>query len=157
MAAAVLWVGAGRRLRHGATSWTLALVARVLAVSIVAARLEPQVAAIAVAAGLLALSMTLQGNAVLAHQSKHLPPWVHTAAMAAVAVPLALLGTDPANAVLFGGLFFGSLLATLTMIALHSPAAPNAIGRRRLVLSATFGFGAALFYVRGGAAALPAA
>ena len=156
MAAAVLWMGAGRRMHHGAMSWIAALMARVLAVSIVAARMEPQVAAIAVAAGLLALSMTLQGNAVLAHQGKHLPTWVHTAAMAAVAMPLALLGADPANAVLFGGLFFGSLLATLTMIALHSPAAPNALARGRLVLGATFAMGAALFYVRGIAAVLSA-
>src|SRR5260221_1021327 len=157
MAAAVLWMSAGnRRMRHGATSWIAALLARVLAVTMIAARIEPQVAAIAVAASLLALSMTLQGNAVLAHQGKHLPTWVHTAAMAAVAMPLALLGADPANAVLFGGLFFGSLLATLTMIALHSPATPNALARGRLVLAATFALGAALFYVRGIGAVLSA-
>src|SRR5258708_36421480 len=131
MAAAVLWVGAGRRLRHGATSWTLALVARVLAVSIVAARLEPQVAAIAVAAGLLALSMTLQGNAVLAHQGKHLPTWVHTAAIAAVAMPLAIAGSDPANAVLFRGPFFRSPLASLSVDPLNSPGPPNTLPRRR--------------------------
>ena len=108
MAAAVLWIGAGRRMRHGAIAWIAALMARVLAISIIAARIEPQAGGLAVAAGLLALSMTLQGNAILAHQGRHLPAWVHTAAMAAVAVPLALLASDGANAVLFGGLMFGS-------------------------------------------------
>src|SRR5260221_11522669 len=100
MAAAVLWMSAGnRRMRHGATSWIAALLARVLAVTIIAARIEPQVAAIAGAASLLALSMTLQGNAVLAHQGKHLPTWVHTAPMPAGARPPPLPGPDPANPV----------------------------------------------------------
>jgi diguanylate cyclase (GGDEF)-like protein len=156
MAAAVLWLGAGRRSRHGVIAWLAALMARALAVSLVAARIEPIAGTLAMAAGLLALSMTEQANALLAHQGKHLPTWTHSAVIAAVVVPLSLLASDPTNAILFGGLVFGSLLAVLTMIALHAPATANSWARGRQVLAATFGLGAGVFYVRGVAAVLSA-
>ena len=149
MVALVLWIGAGRRLRHGVASWIAALLARALAVSVLASGVQPQAGALAVAAALLALSMTLQGGALLAFDARRLPAWVHSAVMAGAAVPFALLGTDVANAVLFGGVVFGALLMALAAIALqiHPPASGRARGRS--VMAATFGFGAVAFFVRG--------
>ena len=149
MVAIVLWLGAGRRLRHGVASWIASLVARALAVTILASGVQPQAGALAVAAAMLALSMTLQGSALLAFDSRHLPAWVHSAVMAGAAVPFALLGADAANTVLFGGLVFGTLLMALAAIALqiHAPAGGRARGRS--VMVATFGIGAVAFYVRG--------
>ena len=149
MVAIVLWLGAGRRLRHGVASWIASLLARALAVAILASGVQPQAGALAVAAAMLALSMTLQGSALLAFDSRHLPAWVHSAVIAGAAVPLALLAADAANTVLFGGLVFGTLLMALAAIALqiHPPASGRARGRS--VMVATFGIGAVAFYVRG--------
>ncbi len=135
MVAVILLMGAGRRLSHGIVAWISALAARALAVSILALGMQPQVATIAVSASLLALSMTLQGSALLAYDSRRLPAWVHTAVIAGVALPFSLIGTDAAHVVLFGGIVFGTLLAMLT---------------------ASFALGAVAFYFRGVAATFAA-
>jgi diguanylate cyclase (GGDEF)-like protein len=149
MVALVLWLGAGRRLRQGAGAWIAALVARAAAVSILASGVQPAAGALALAAAILALSMTLQASALLAFDARHLPAWVHSAVMAGAAVPFALLGADAANAVLFGGIVFGTLLVVLAAIALqvHPPASGRARGRG--VMIATFCAGAVAFFVRG--------
>jgi diguanylate cyclase (GGDEF)-like protein len=149
MVASVLWVGAGKRLKHGMGGWIASLLARALAVSILAAGMHPQPGALAVATALLALSTTLQAGSLLAYDGRHLPAWVHTAIMAGVAIPFALLGNDPANAVLFGGLVFGTLLAALAAIAMQVHPTLSGRTRSRGVVVATFAVGAAAFYIRG--------
>ena len=156
MVAAVLWIGAGRRLKHGMVGWIASLFARALAVSILAARIEPAGGALAVSAAVLALSMTLQAAALLAYDARHLPTWVHTAVIAAVAVPFALLADDPANAVLFGGLVFGTLLLALTALALQIHPTVAGRARARGILIAAFALGAVAFYIRGVATMLSA-
>ncbi len=156
MVAGVLLVGAGRRLKHGTGLWIISLPARALAVAILLARVEPQSAALAVSSALLALSITLQGAALLAYEGRRLPAWVHTAAMAGVAVPFALIGTDAVNGVLFGGLVFGILLLGLAAIALQIHPAPSGRARARNLLVATFSVGALAFFMRGIAAMLSA-
>jgi diguanylate cyclase (GGDEF)-like protein len=149
MVAVILVLSAGRRLKSGVVSWIAALGARALAVSILAVGIQPQVAAIAVSAALLALSMTLQAAALLAYDRRRLPAWVHTAVIAGVAVPFTLLGADPSNLVLFGGIVFGTLLLVLAAIA--SQVEPPVPGRApaRAVLVAAFATGAVAFYFRG--------
>ncbi|MGZ5041736.1 MAG: GGDEF domain-containing protein [Usitatibacter sp.] len=147
--AIVLWLGAVRRLRHGVGAWIAALMARSLAVTVLAAGLQPHSATLAVAAGLLALSMTLQASALLAFDARRLPAWVHSAAMAGTAVPLALLGADPATAVLFGGIVFGTLLMGLAAIALQIHPAASGRARARAAMVTTLGVGAVAFFVRG--------
>jgi diguanylate cyclase (GGDEF)-like protein len=149
MVAAILWIGAGRRMKQGAAMWIASLVARALASSIIAIGIEPRGGAFAIAGALLALSITLQADALLAHDAKRLPGWVHTAVMTGVAVPFALLTGDPVNIVLFGGLIFGTLLVVLAAIA--SQVRPAASGRAsgRGILIAAFGMGAIAFYTRG--------
>jgi diguanylate cyclase (GGDEF)-like protein len=148
LVAAVLWIGAGRRLKFGMDSWIAALGTRALAVAILVARVEPQGAALAVAAALLALSMTLQAGALLAYDGWRLPAWVHTAVMAGVAVPFSLIGTDAAHAILFGGLVFGILLLVLAAIALQIHPTVSGRTRARGILVATFGVGAIAFLTR---------
>jgi diguanylate cyclase (GGDEF)-like protein len=149
LVAIVLWLGAGRRLRHGVAAWIASLLARAFAVAILAAGVQPQAAALAVASAMLALSMTLQASALLSFDARHLPAWVHSAVMAGAAVPFALLGADAANTVLFGGVVFGTLLMALAAIALQIHPAPSGRARGRGVMVATFGVGAVAFYVRG--------
>jgi diguanylate cyclase (GGDEF)-like protein len=149
MVATVLWLGAGRRLRQGIGAWIASLVARALAVSILVVGIQPQAGAMAVAAAILALSMTLQAGALLAYDGRRLPAWVHTAVMAGAAVPFALLGSDAANAVLFGGLVFGTLLVVLAAIAAQVRPTLSGRARARGVMVATFAIGAVAFYVRG--------
>ncbi len=156
MIAAILWAGAGRRFRYGMAEWICALMLRAAAVAILALEGAPSGAALAVAAGLLALSMTLQGAALLAYGGRHLPAWVHSAVLAAIAVPLGLLASDPANAVLFGGLVFGTLLAVLAGLALQVHPALAGRAHARTVLVATFAIGAVAFYTRGVSAMLMA-
>jgi len=156
MVAGILWVSAARRLKHGMAGWVGALFVRALAVSIVAAGFEPRGGAITVGAALLALSITLQAGALLAYDARRLPSWVHTAVIAGIAVPFALLSNDPVNLVLFGGLVFGTLLVVLASIA--SQIHPIASGRThaRSFLVVAFGLGAAAFYTRGIAVMLAA-
>src|SRR5690349_20371715 len=103
MAATILGSSAGRRLKHGMAGWVGSLFARALAVSILVLAIEPRAAAIAVAASLLGLSTTLQAGALVSYDGRHLPTWVHTAVMAGLAIPFALLAADSANLILFGG------------------------------------------------------
>jgi diguanylate cyclase (GGDEF)-like protein len=152
--AAILWAGAGRRVRYGMAEWICALVLRAGAVAILALEGALSGTALAVCSGLLALSITLQAAALLTYDGRHLPAWVHSAVLAAVAVPLGLLAGDPGNAVLFGGLVFGTLLAVLAGIALQLHAAIAGRARARAVLVVTFAIGAVAFYTRGVAAIL---
>lgn len=147
--AVVLWLAAGRRLRQGVGSWIASLAARALAVAILASGLQPQAGALSVATAILALSMTLQASALLAFEARHLPAWVHSAVVAGAAVPIALFGTDASNAVLFGGLVFGTVLMALAAIAQQIQPAASGRGRARGVMIAAFGIGAVAFYARG--------
>lgn len=149
MVAIVLWMGAGRRLRHGVAAWIASLFARALAIAVLALGLQPQHGAFAVAAAVLALSMTLQATALLAYEGRHFPAWVHTAVMAGASVPFALLGSDAAGAILFGGMVFGTLLLVLAAIALQIHRPPSGRGRARGILVTSFAIGAIAFYVRG--------
>jgi diguanylate cyclase (GGDEF)-like protein len=149
MVAGILLLGAGRRLTHGLIAWIAALGARALAVSILALGIQPHTATIAVSASLLALSMTLHAASLLAYDSRRLPAWVHTAAIAGVALPFSLIAGDAAHVVLFGGIVFGTLLTMLAAIA--SQVTPTVAGRApaRAVLVTTFAIGAVAFYFRG--------
>src|SRR5688572_19911956 len=104
MLAASLWLGASHRSRDGMSHWAGSLVVRALGVGLLAWSGSLAGGGLAVGAALLALSMTLQAGALLAYDHKHLPAWVHTAVIAAVAVPFQLLDQDRAGGVLFGGL-----------------------------------------------------
>ena len=152
MAAAILWAGAGRRLKHGVLAWIASLLCRAVACGTLAAGPEPQAAAFTLAGAMLALSITLQGASLLSSDSRHLPSWVHTAVIAAVAVPFSLVGNDAASAMLFGGMIFGTLLLVLAAIAWQL----RATGRSRPILVATSAAGAAAFYFRGVAVLLAA-
>ena len=156
MVAIVLWMGAGRRLRQGMGAWIASLVARSVAVSILALGAQPQAATFAVAAAILALSTTLQAAALLGYDGRQFPAWVHTAVMTGAAVPFALLGGDAAGAVLFGGMVFGTLLVVLAAIALQVRPTASGRARARAVLVASFAIGAVAFYVRGVAVMLVA-
>lgn len=147
--AIILWLGAGRRMRLGMGAWIASLMARALAVSVLASGVQPQAGTLTVAAALLALSMTLQGGALLAFDGRRLPGWVHTAVMAGAAVPFALLGNDASTAILFGGLVFGMLLMALAAIALQIHPAVSGRAGARGVMVAALGVGAVAFFVRG--------
>ena len=148
MAAAILWTSAGRRLKHGLAAWIGSLFARALAMAIVVLGIQPPAAAISVTGALIGLSMTLQAGALTAYGGRHLPTWVHTAVMAGVAVPLALIASDPANVVLFGGLAFGSLAIALAIVAARLDSGGRRIRSRALLVSAFALIGFA-FYSRG--------
>lgn len=155
MVAGILWAAAGRRLRHGMGEWICALLVRVAAVAILAVE-SLAAPALSIASALLALSITLQAAALGSYEGRHLPAWVHAAVLAGIAVPLGLLAADPGNAILFGGLVFGTLLAVLAGVALQVHTPLGARGRARSVLVATFAIGAVAFYTRGVSAILVA-
>jgi diguanylate cyclase (GGDEF)-like protein len=69
-----------------------------------------------------------------------------------VAIPLALLGADAANAVLFGGLAFGMLLLALAAIVAQMRPPANGLAQAKGVLLATFAAGSVAFFTRGIAA-----
>ncbi|HXS53713.1 MAG TPA: GGDEF domain-containing protein [Usitatibacter sp.] len=144
--AAVVGVGLGSRARAGSLAWTAALAARALAFLLFLSPLEPRAGTLAVAAGLLALSMTLQGAALAAVDRRSLPGWIHTAAIAAVAVPTALVASDPSSALLLGGLVMGTLLAGDALLAwgVH-----GSRSFARGVLAACFAAASVVFIVRG--------
>ena len=125
--AAALWIGASQGMRDGLAQWAASLAVRALALAVFALDSAPGSGALAVAGALLALSMTLQAASLLAFERRAFPPWMHTAAIAAVAVPLQLVERDAAMAILFGGVMFGSLLLVVAAIArqvrsvAHSP------------------------------------
>jgi diguanylate cyclase (GGDEF)-like protein len=153
--AAVVGVGlSAPRPRDGTLAWSASLGVRSLAFLLFVSRLEPRDGTLAVAAGLLALSMTLQAAAIAAFDRRSLPVWVHTAAIAAVAVPVALVASDPASAILFGGLVMGTLLAGDALLAWGARAARSFA---RVVLAACFAAASLAFVARGVAAAISAA
>jgi len=152
--AIVVGVGLHPGPREGVAAWTGALVVRALALVLFASRMDPHAGTQAVAAGLAALSMTLQASALLAFDRRALPAWVHSAAVAAVAVPVALVDSDPAAEILFGGLVYGTLLAALTLIAGQGARARH--GFARGVMVGCFAVAAVVCVVRGVAAALAA-
>ncbi|HEX4332561.1 MAG TPA: GGDEF domain-containing protein [Usitatibacter sp.] len=153
-AAVIIAYSAGRRLRHGVASWIAALACRAIAVGTLAAGIQPPAHALAIGSAFLALSITLQGASLLAYDGRKLPAWVHTAVLAGVALPFALLGNDPASAMLFGGIVFGTLLVLLAAIAVQVNPVVAGRARARTVLVATFATGAVVFYIRGVAAML---
>src|ERR1700687_3533918 len=128
--AATLWIGAARPLKDGLGAWIASLMVQALAFVAFASRSEPRSAALALAAALLGLSLSLQAASLLAFDRRHLPAWIHTGVIAAVAVPFALLGEDRSVGVLFGGLIFGTLLVALAAIAwqVRAPARPRGRG-----------------------------
>jgi len=154
--ALVLLAGAGRRLRFGIAWWIGSLFIRALAVTVLVARLEPQAAVLVVSAALLSLSISFQGAALLAYDGRRFPDWAHTAVMAGIAIPFTIIGIDAVNAVLFGGLVFGALLALLAAVALQ--VRPTIAGRHRArnVLVVTYALGAFAFLARGVSAMMSA-
>src|SRR5438105_379023 len=127
--AVVLAVGSGRRLRFGIAPWIGSLFLRAFAVSVLVARLEPQAAVLVVSAALLSLSISFQASALLSYDGRRFPEWAHTAVMAGVAIPFTIIGTDAIDAVLFGGIVFGFLVAVLAVIAIQIR--PTVAGRVR--------------------------
>jgi diguanylate cyclase (GGDEF)-like protein len=153
--AAALWIGASRRLKDGLSYWATSLVVRAAAFGFFAWNPQPQTGALAVAAALLALSITLQAAAIVAFGRKNLPGWVHTAVIAAVAVPVQLLTPEGAGAtILFGGVVFGTLLAVIAAMAWQVE--PPSGSRARGILIASFAVAACAFLLRGVGAMLVA-
>lgn len=150
--AAIVGIGIGPRGRDGVGAWSASLAVRAVAFTLFASRIEPRPGSLAVAAGLLALSLTLQAAALLAFDRRALPAWVHSAAIAAVAVPIALVAGDTSSAVLFGGLVFGALAAGVALVALQG--AGGRPGFPRLAIAACFAGCAVAFTLRGVAAAI---
>jgi hypothetical protein len=152
--AGMLWIGIGRRLREDYALWAFGLVAQALACGLFCVRGAPQQSAIVLGATLLALSFTLQIAALLAADRRHLPSWVHTGVIAAVAAPFALVVGDPAMATLFGGVVFGTLLLVMAGVAaqLHQPR----IAAARALMVTSFALAAAAFFVRGAGAMVSA-
>ncbi|HSS27394.1 MAG TPA: GGDEF domain-containing protein [Usitatibacter sp.] len=152
--AVILAYSAGRRLRQGVGMWIAALACRALAVVALAAGIQPPAHALAIGSAFLALSTTLQAASLLAYDARTLPAWVHTAVLAGVGIPFALLGNDPANAILFGGIVFGTLLTLLAALAVQVRPVVVGRARARTVLATTFVTGAAVFFIRGVSAML---
>ena len=154
MLAAAVWIGASRRLQDGLSHWASSLVARALALGLFAWAAQLQAGGAALAAALLALSITLQAAAIIAFDRRRLPAWVHTAVIAAVAVPLQALASEAGNAVFFGGIVFGLMLAVTCAVSWQlRGVAPS---RSRGLLTSAFGASAAAFTLRGLAAVLEA-
>ena len=147
LAAVVMASSAGAR-RAGGLAWSASLAVRALAAAIFAARIEPHGAALAVGAGLLSLSLTLQAAALLAFAGRRLPAWVHSSLIAAVAVPCALLAENPAAMLTFGALVFAIAFAALGAFAWHAARGYRA----RSPLCACFATAAGVFLARGVAA-----
>ena len=143
--AAMLWIGSGRRLREDLALWSFALVAQALSFALFAIRGNPQTGLVALAATLLGLSFTLQAAALLSFDRRTLPAWVHTAVIAGVAAPVALLEGDVSGATLFGGLMFGTLLAMLGVVSWQLRT-PDLYARG--ILAASFLFGSGAFFLR---------
>lgn len=149
--AAAVGMGLAGRSRDGVGAWSASLAARALALVLFTTALEPRAGALAAAAGLLALSMTLQARALLAFSRRELPAWVHSAAIAATAVPVALVASDASTALLFGGLVFAVLLGALAIIAWQGQR-----GMASALLAGCYAAAAAAFFERGVAATLSA-
>ena len=146
--AVALWFGADSR-RGGVVQWSAALAVRAAALGLMLWAAQPQAGALALGCGLLALSVTLQASALMAFAGRQLPAWVHTAALAAVAVPIQMLGNDVASATLFGGVVLGALLAVSAAIAWQ---VVGAVERPRHLMVAALGVAALALAGRGIAA-----
>ena len=154
MRAAALWLGASQRLRDGLSHWAGSLVVRALGLALLAGQGNFHGGALAVGAALLALSMTLQAAALLAFDRRPLATWIHTALIAAVAVPLQLLEPDRGTAVVFGGIVFGTILLVIAILAAQLQATVGSRGRVMLV--ACFATAGAACVLRGTGAVLQA-
>jgi len=132
--ALALWLGVPARRAGGLGHWSAALAVRAVAFALILAA-QPQVGALALGAGLLALSITLQAAGLLAFAGRSLPAWVHTAAFTALAVPIQMLANEVAAATFFGGMVLGSLLAIMAALAWQVVGAPVLRARRFLVLA----------------------
>jgi diguanylate cyclase (GGDEF)-like protein len=144
--AAALWIGAGRR-RDGLIQWASSLVVRACGCGIIALATEPQAGAAALGIGLTALSITLQGAALVTYAKRHLPTWVHSAVVAAVALPTQSLANDPASAALFVGVVLAILSLGAAAIALQLQ--PPSGSRARVVLVACFAAAGGILLARG--------
>jgi diguanylate cyclase (GGDEF)-like protein len=147
--AVAVWFGATGR-RGGVVHWSASLAVRAIALTFMLGATDPQAGGIALGAGLLALSVTLQAAALLAFAGRQLPAWVHTAALAAIAVPIQMLANDTASAMLFGGVVLGVLLALTAGIARQ--VVGDAVERARTILVFALGLAAVALAWRGIAA-----
>lgn len=152
MLAAALWLGASQRLRDGLSHWAGSLVVRALGLALLAGQANFHGGALAVGAALLALSMTLQAAALLAFDRRALATWIHTAIIAAVAVPLQLLEPDRGTAVIFGGIVFGTILLVIAIVAAQLQSAVGS--RARVMLVACFATAGVACVLRGTGAVL---
>lgn len=148
--ATALWLGVTRRAM-GIPQWSGALALRALAICVILTASQPQAGGIALAAGLVALSATLQAAAIMAFAGRQMPTWVHTAAIAAVAVPMQMLANDAPSAILFGGVVLGTLFGVAAAVAWQVVGAPVAHGRQ--VLAAAFSVTGLALAMRGIASA----
>jgi diguanylate cyclase (GGDEF)-like protein len=149
MLAFASWFGTAGH-RQGATHWAASLVVRALALGMILGAAQPQAGALALGTGLLALSITLQAAAIMAFAGRQLPAWVHTAAFAALAVPMQMVANDAASAILFGGVVLAALLAVVAGISWQ--VVGNAVARARRLLVGAFAIAAAGLAGRGIAA-----
>ena len=145
--AAALWIGASRGVRDGLSHWAGALVVRALGLALFAWHSPLQPGTLSVGAALLAISLTLQAAAILAFDKRPFAAWIHTAVIAGVAVPFQLLEGDRANAVVFGGIVFGTLLMVTAAMSAHLH--PPAGSRARAILLASFAAAGTACLLRG--------
>ena len=144
--ALAMWFGAGGR-RSGVVHWSASLAVRAIALTFMLGATQPQAGGIALGAGLLALSVTLQAAALLAFAGRQLPAWVHTAALAAIALPVQMLANDTAPAMLFGGVVLGVLLALTAGLAWQ--VVGDSVERARKLMVGVLGFAALALAWRG--------
>jgi len=133
----------------GAAAWSGGLAFRALAL-VVLSGVVGDSGAVAIAAGCLAASITLQCASLAAAGGREVPGWIHAAAAGAVALPIALLAGDTATQLSFAGLVLGTMLAAAAALALQLPAPAG--WRSRSILTGCLALGAATFFVRGIAA-----
>ena len=151
--ATTLWIGAKKGGRDGMGAWFASLGVRVGALVLFAAPAagaDPGANIVAIA--LLSLSMTLQVAALLEFGARRLPAWIHSAVLAAITVPFAILAGDSAMRVLFAGIAFGTLLAVIALV-IYQLRAPMT-GATRVLMIGAFAVGSALFYLRAVASVL---
>jgi len=135
---------------QGAAAWSGGLAFRALALVLLSGVVGDPGAA-PIAAGCLAASITLQCAALAAASDRELPGWMHAAAAAAVALPVALLAGDAATRLSFAGLVLGTMLAGASVLALRLP--HPAGWRSRGILTGCLALAAGACFVRGIAAA----
>jgi diguanylate cyclase (GGDEF)-like protein len=129
----------------GAAAWSGGLAFRGLALVLLSGVVGDP-GAVPIASGCLAASITLQCASLAAASARPLPGWIHAAAAAAVALPVALLAGDSATQLSFAGLVLGTLLAAAAAFALHLP--QPAGWRSRSILTGCLALAAGTFFVR---------